>query len=254
MENIVIPFNYNNTNCKLELAFVEGTPKNDPFLFGNEQAISLQNFFIATTETTQALWEFIMGDDRNRSQYKNDQNPVEHVSWYDVQDFLTLLNKKFGDYGQFRLPTETEWEYAARGGQGWKDGFHFAGSNDMEESGWYEGNAGPYRDMATISRLKNKDKLTVAHAVAQKKPNQLGLYDMNGNLWEWCQDWFVRDAGLLPKDGSAYNIQTDNKVLRGGCHHNFAIHCTNTKRYEIDAQSFDGCIGFRVVFDAPGKD
>jgi formylglycine-generating enzyme required for sulfatase activity len=67
-------------------------------------------------------------------------------------------------------------------------------------------------------------------------------------VWEWCQDWFIRDTKLIPKDGSPYDVPTQAKVLRGGCHHNGAVHCTNTKRYEIGPQFFDGCIGFRVAF------
>ena len=243
MENLVIPYNGNT----LEMTFVAETPASEPFMFGDEQAIQIPDFYIAKTQTTQALWKYIMGDEENRSQYQHDDHPVEHVSWYEARDFITKLNQRFGDRGTFRLPTETEWEYAARGGQHWRDGFHFAGSDDMSVSGWYEGNAGPYTDLAMISRLKNQAKLTQPHPVAQKKPNQLGLYDMNGNLWEWCQDWFVRDTSLIPKDGTAYQMPGEAKVLRGGCHHNGAIHCTNTKRYEIGPKFFDGCIGFRVA-------
>jgi sulfatase modifying factor 1 len=222
----------------LELAFVAGTG-HEPFLFGDEQPVLLPDFYIATTQTTQALWEAVMGE--NPSLYPGDDLPVEQVSWYQVQDFIGKISR------DFRLPTEAEWEYAARGGKHWRDGFRFAGSNDMMVSGWFEGNAGPYTDLAAISKLKNQAKLTKTHPVAQKKPNQLGLYDMNGNLWEWCQDWFVRDTHLIPKDGSAYGIPGEAKVLRGGCHHNGAIHCTNTMRYEIGPQFFDGCIGFRVA-------
>lgn len=245
MENLVISFNGHS----LEMVFVAGTPANEPFLFGYAQRVQIADYYIAKFQTTQALWNFVMDEDGTRFMYKGEQQPAEHVSWDDCQVFMEKINKKYNR--SFRLPTETEWEYAARGGRDWRDGFHFAGSNDMDESGWYEGNAGPYTDPAMISRLKNQAKLTVAHPVGQKKPNQLGLYDMNGNLWEWCQDWFVRDTNEIPKDGSAYQVPTSNKVLRGGCHHNGAIHCTNTKRYEIPPDSFDGCIGFRIVFQ-PG--
>jgi formylglycine-generating enzyme required for sulfatase activity len=74
---------------------------------------------------------------------------------------------------------------------------------------------------------------------------------MNGNLWEWCQDWFIRDTNQIPKDGSAYAVPTGSKVLRGGCHHNGAIHCTNTMRYAIPPDSFDACIGFRLALTLP---
>lgn len=253
MDNLNYSFNHKGKAYIFELVFVTGTQKNAPFLFGlpgEEQAVSIPGFFIAKFQTTQALWEYIMGDEQNHSQYKDENNPVEHVSWNAISQpggFLEKLNEHFGGKGSFRLPTETEWEYAARGGQHWQDGFRFAGTNNMDEAGWYEGNSGPYHDLAMISQLKNGDKLTRAHAVGQKKANQLGLYDMNGNLWEWCQDWFVRDTRQIPKDSSAYAIATGDKVLRGGCHHNGAVHCTNTKRYEIGPEFFDGCIGFRVA-------
>ncbi len=233
---------------RLEIIYVAGTPANDPFLFGNVQAIHLPDFYIAQKQTTQALWNAIMGAEDNRSQYAGETHPVEHVSWFQVQDFIEKLNQQFGNKGKFRLPTETEWEYAARGGPHWRDGFHFAGTNDMGESGWYELNAGPYTDPVLISQLKNQAKLTTTHPAGVKKPNQLGLCDMNGNVWEWCQDWFVRDTTLIPNDGSACLIESDAKVLRGGCHHNGAVHCTNTMRYEIGPQFFDGCIGFRIAF------
>ncbi|MFC0515153.1 formylglycine-generating enzyme family protein [Mucilaginibacter angelicae] len=239
MENLVI---FSGEQV-LELAFVARTPVGHPFLFGDEQAVGIPDFYIAATQVTQALWQFIMDD--NPSLYRGNALPVEQVSWYQAQVFIEKLNQKSGR--DFRLPTETEWEYAARGGEHWKDGFRFAGSNDMAESGWYEANAGPYTDLAMIRQLKNQAKLTQTHPVGRKKPNQLGLYDMNGNLWEWCQDWFVRDTSLIPKDGSAYNVPGEAKVLRGGCHHNWAEHCTNTKRYEIGPQFLDGCIGFRLA-------
>jgi len=250
MKNLIFPFEFNNTGYELELVHVSGTIVHDPFIFGSqgeEQEITIPDFYIAKFECTQALWDFIMKEDSCRFLYKGDEQPAEHVSWDDCQFFIEKISEKFKV--SFRLPTETEWEYAARGGRDWRDGYHFAGSNNMDESGWFEGNAGPYTDLQQIRQLKNRDKLTIAHPVGQKKPNQLGLYDMNGNLWEWCQDWFVRATDQIPKNGNAYEISTGSKVLRGGCHHNGAVHCTNTMRYEIPPDSFDGCIGFRLACD-----
>lgn len=132
MKDLIIPIG----NQQITLAFVAGTPAGEPFLLGDERAIYIPDFYIAKTPVTQAQWLTIMGN--NPSQYHKEENPVEHVSWYDAQAFIERLNRSF------RLPTETEWEYAARGGRKWRDGFRFAGTNNMAESGWYEGNAGPY--------------------------------------------------------------------------------------------------------------
>lgn len=249
MQNLTIPYTYQGAKHQLELVFVAGTLVNDPFQFGNEHAVDITDFYLATTQTTQTLWKMILGEQAGRSQYPNGENPVEYVSWYECQDFIERLNEWYGGGGIFRLPTETEWEYAACGGRHWREGFQFAGTNNMDEAGWYEGNAGPYSDPAEISLMKNSEKLTKPHPVGSKKANQLGIYDMNGNLWEWCHDWFTSDTCLVPKDGSAYCEVTNDKVLRGGCHHNSAIHCTNTKRYAIGPQSFDGCIGFRLALN-----
>lgn len=112
---------------------------------------------------------------------------------------------------------------------------------------WYENNAGPITDTATLHQLKNTAKGTTTQDVAKKTPNQLGIFDMSGNVWEWCQDYYQADAHNIPPDGSPCNIESDTRVLRGGCHHNWAIHCTVYKRYEIGPDAADGCIGFRMV-------
>ena len=240
-------FTYQDAEHHLALAFVEGTLPGEAFVFGQpqeEQAIFINDFFISKHLVTQALWKHIMGDERNRSANPGNDNPVEHVSWHDVagkNGFIEKLNKSNlreqvtaqlpgGIAARFRLPTETGWEYAARGGRHWRDNYLFGGSNNPDEVAWY---------------LENSENHT--WPVGLKKPNQLGLYDMNGNLWEWCQDWFIRDTAMIPKNGGPYRQPTRDKVLRGGCHHNMPIHCTNTKRYEIPPDSFDGCIGFRLA-------
>ena len=105
--------------------------------------------------------------------------------------------------------------------------------NDIEAVAWYKDNS-----------------CDLMHDVGLKAPNQLGIYDMSGNAWEWCQDSFTRDTNQIPTDGTAFIGDSDERILRGGCYHNWAIHCTVSKRYEIDAASSDGCIGFRLVLSA----
>ena len=152
-----------------------------------------RDYYMGETEVTQALWEAVMGT--NPSYYKGNNRPVEQVSWYDCQDFLKKLNRLTGQ--NFRLPTEAEWEYAARGGKKSK-GYTYSGSNDIDEVAVYNKNGGHY-------------------AVKSKKPNELGLYDMSGNVWEWCQDWYY--GGYYSKSPSSDPTGANSgssRVLRGG--------------------------------------
>jgi formylglycine-generating enzyme required for sulfatase activity len=172
--------------------------------------------------------------------------PLENVSWDDITQaggFLDRINASevrrqicaqlsAADL-VFRLPSEAEWEYAARGGPHWRDGFRFSGSNDIDKVAWYDRRHGDH-----------------TQEVARKAPNQLGIYDMSGNVWEWCYDTYTDDVGRIPADGSAYVGEGNERVLRGGCFHNWAIHCTVSKRYQIDRDSHDGCIGFRLALCA----
>ena len=131
--------------------------------------VTLTNdYYIGKYEVTQTLWQAVMGN--NPSEFKGDNLPVEKVSWKDCQDFISKLNRITGK--TFRLPTEAEWEYAARGGNKSR-GYQYSGSNNLSDVAWYMDNSG--------------DK---THAVGTKQPNELGIYDMSGNVWEWCQDWY----------------------------------------------------------------
>jgi formylglycine-generating enzyme required for sulfatase activity len=205
--------------------------------------IDLRAFFIGTVPVTRALWMHVMGADPNPSVNEGPDLPLVNASWNDLTcsgGFLDRINDgpipaAFSDelgYGaEFRLPSETEWEYAARGGPHWKDGFRFSGSDDIDRVAWYDRKHGDH-----------------TQAVQLKAPNQLGIYDLSGNVWEWCQDVFTPNVNEIPKDGSAFVGTGDERVLRGGCFHNWAVHCTVSKRYEISRAFHDGCVGFRLVF------
>lgn len=151
-----------------------GSPDDDPDAGGiysdetPQHKVSLDSYFIGETEVTQKLWKTVMGS--NPSIFQGDNLPVEEISWDDSQVFIKKLNALTGK--NFRLPTEAEWEYAARGGQK-SNGYKYAGSNDVDEVAW---------------NCNNSNNRT--HTVGTKGPNELGLYDMSGNVWEWCQDWY----------------------------------------------------------------
>lgn len=233
------------------MVFVKGTG-DTTYLFGASEKtdIHTNDFLISKFQVTQQLWEYIMGN--NPSHFGGQDRPVENVSFNDITQengFLNRLNLSFGDKYKliFRLPSEAEWEYAARGGTHWTDGFQFSGSHDINDVAWYEQNSGKYTDPEIITKLKNHEKGTETHNVGQKLPNQLSIFDMCGNVWEWCQDYFQRDIYKIPKDGTPYSKESSDRVLRGGCHHNGAIHCTVSKRYEIFPEAKDECIGFRIA-------
>ena len=147
--------------------------------------VTLSSYSIGATEVTQELWQAVMGSNPSNFQASTNSNygtnlqrPVEQVSWDDCQAFIKKLNQLTGK--NFRLPTEAEWEYAARGGNKSK-GYKYAGSNTLADVAWYWDN------------LPSQDEGTEGYGtqtVGTKAPNELGLYDMSGNVWEWCQDWY----------------------------------------------------------------
>jgi formylglycine-generating enzyme len=261
-----------NGSHEIVFAWVPGT-SGIPYSFGHgaparRKDIHLASFYIGTTPVTQALWELVMGD--NPAVHRDPRCPVENISWELITEpggFLDRINASellasvtSNDPNlRFRLPTETEWEYAARGGTQWRDDFAFSGSNDPDAVAWY----GPRWNRADQTlvrvlgwpagwRLTNRlRKLlpshTRTHPVATKAPNQLSLYDMSGNVWEWCQDTCTDDLEALPSDGRPYDGPGTERRLRGGCHHNWDLHCRVWWRYGIQQDSHDGCIGLRLV-------
>lgn len=187
--------------------------------------VTVGNFYIAETEVTQELWTAVMGS--NPSGYTDDaQLPVESVTWFDCLDFIEKLNELTG--ATFRLPTEAEWEYAARGGL-YSKGFLYSGSDTLANVGWYKDNA--------------KER---PQKVKQLAPNELGLYDMSGNIWEWCNDW-LGDYTAEEVDNPQGAQEGRLRVMRGGCWLVDAVLCRSADRCS-GAPRGGGCIaGLRLA-------
>ena len=188
--------------------------------------VTLSDYYIGETEVTQELWKAVMGS--NPSYFSGTNLPVEQVSWDDCQTFITKLNQLTGK--NFRLPTEAEWEYAARGGQKSR-GYKYAGSNTLSDVAWYTDNSG-----------------SKTHPVKQKQANELGLYDMTGNVYEWCQDWYgygsySSNAQTNPTGPSSGS----NRVYRGGSWNINASGCRVAYRGRSSPGDRDYYLGFRVV-------
>ena len=192
--------------------------------------VTLTNdYLMGKYPVTRVQWRAVMGN--NPSEFKNCDNcPVESVSWNDIQEFLVKLNQQTGTKGTgkcYRLPTEAEWEYAARGGVKSR-GYKYAGSNDIDEVAWYDDNSGGK-----------------THPLGQKASNELGLYDMSGNVDEWCADWYgaySSSSQTNPKGPSSGQY----RVLRGGSWINFARECRVSTRSFSSPGSRGNYNGFRL--------
>lgn len=201
-------------------------------VLGNEnetphQVTITQDYYLGKTEVTQAQWKAVKGN--NPSYYKGDNLPVENVSWNDAMDFCDKLNSmgKAPEGYKFTLPTEAQWEYAARGGEKSR-GFKYSGSNDIGDVAWYEYN----------SRSKT-------HEVATKKPNELRLYDMSGNVWELCLDWYGAYSGdaVDPQGASIGSF----RVYRGGGWDFSDSFCRSTSRICSLPSIRNTFLGFRLA-------
>jgi formylglycine-generating enzyme required for sulfatase activity len=190
--------------------------------------VCVDDFYIGKYEVTQKQWESIIGS--NPSFFSTcDFAPVENISLNIIKDFIKELNHRTGR--KFRLPTEAEWEYASRGGNLSK-GYKYSGSDSIDEVAWYD---------------KNSERKT--HPIGLKKPNELGIYDMSGNVWEYCADGFVHNYyNISPRNNPrAFNKDFDFAVIRGGSWFYTDSFCRNTCRHKNNRINSDMTIGFRLA-------
>ncbi len=208
--------------------------------------VTLSSFAIGETEVTQALWQAVMGYNPSRFWTNNHwhilynmKRPVEEVSWNDCQLFIAKLNEMTGK--QFRMPTEAEWEYAARGGS-LSQSRKYSGSNTIDDVAWY------YNNSYSVGS-SNTDYGT--HAVATKSPNELGLFNMSGNVSEWCLDWYDNYSGM-PQTDPVGPSSGSCRVIRGGGWTDNAIACRVSNRINDYSSSMSNSIGLRLALDVKG--
>ncbi|MBR5610422.1 MAG: formylglycine-generating enzyme family protein [Bacteroidales bacterium] len=191
-----------------------------------KHTVTVDDYYIGQFEVTQELYKFVMG--YNPSHFVGDSLPVDNISWVDAKTFIHELNKMTGK--QYRLPTEAEWEFAARGGR-WSQDLNYSGSDDLNAVGWCDGNSGRR-----------------THAVGTKAPNELDIYDMCGNVYEWCQDRYA-----IYKADPQTNPQGPDfgkaRVMRGGSWRSEARNCRNTYRSSEDYEARILNCGLRLAMD-----
>lgn len=239
--NVIVPITINDITYG-NMIFVKGGTfsmgSNDSDASDDEKpvhSITLSDYYIGETEVTQGLWKVVMGN--NPSCFKNGDNyPVDSVSWNDCQNFIKKLNKLTGK--TFRLPTEAEWEYAAKGGENSK-GYQYSGSNNLSEVAWY----------GCWSNDKNRTITEeTTKPVKMKKPNELGLYDMSGNVYEWCSDryksgYYANSPSSNPH-GALLGISC---VLRGGAWFYPTRQCRVSNRGYNNPYERSNHLGLRLV-------
>ena len=189
--------------------------------------VTLSSYYIGQTEVTQALWVAVMGS--NPSYVQGDpQRPVEQVTWEDCQTFIYKLSYLTGR--RFRLPTEAEWEFAARGGKK-SHSYRYAGSNTIGNVAWY------------------MDNTFITGLVATLSPNELGLYDMSGNVYEWCQDWYgsYSSAAQTNPTGPTSGTYPASRVIRGGSFMHEAVECRVSNRSGLTPDTSIAFVGLRLA-------
>ena len=218
--------------------FMMGARDGDPYVRPWESPVhevTLSDYYIAEMEVTQALWRAVMGTSNNPSWftstngYTNDyQRPVESMTYSQITSFITKINQKTGK--TFRLPTEAEWEYAARGGR-WSKGYLYVGSDNVDEVAWHKGNGND-----------------TTHPVGQTLANELGIYDMAGNVDEWISDWYglYTEAAQVNPTGPSSNSSSE-RVLRGGSWDQAFRMCRPTQRHQGNVAYKSAHTGLRLV-------
>jgi len=232
-------------DVKLELVwcppgtFTMGSPANEDGREDDEtrhKVTLTKGFWLGKYEVMQEEYEKLMG--KNPSKFKGARNPVEEVSWNDAVAFCKKMTEqeraggRLPDGYEYRLPTEAEWEYAARGGPK-SQGFTYSGSNSVGDVAWYD---------------ENSDRKT--HAVGQRKPNEFGIHDMSGNVYEWCRDW----SGSYPSGTAADPTGAGTgsfRVYRGGSWFSYARFCRSANRGGSAPTISNSYLGFRVALAAP---
>lgn len=212
----------------------------DAYVGEKPQRIGVQiaSFYLAPFTVTQALWKAVQGESNNPSNFKGDQHPVEMVSWNEAQAFIKALNdqtkanRAHFNLGEYRLPTEAEWEYAARDGAISTRSYLYVGSDKLKIVGWYS---------------DNSDDET--HEVGLLMPNRLGLYDMSGNVWEWVEDHWHDDYEGAPMDGRAWltSDESASRVVRGGSYVYASRDCRIASRTSFEPDDRFDIIGFRLA-------
>ena len=232
--------NYKVIDELFKMVFVEG----GTFMMGkgkDAHQVTLSDYYMSECELTQAQWEAVMGEIPQNGFYRiekyGDNYPMSGISLLECQEFVDKLNAMTGLH--FRIPTEAEWEYAARGGKKSK-GYTYAGSNDINEVAIYDG---------TVRRDENGAVIYAPEPVMTRKPNELGIYDMSGNLCEWVNDWngaFNLYPQLNPTGTAAYSDKSNPCIIRGGCWTYAATDCQSTSRKPFPNHGANG-IGLRLV-------
>ena len=239
----------------MEMVYVEGgsfemgaTTEQGNAADNNEypvRTIKVDSYYIGKYEVTQAQWEAVMGtsleEQRALSTYdygivgEGTDYPMYYVNWYEAQEFCDRLSEATGK--RYVLPTEAQWEYAARGGNKSK-GYKYSGSNDVEEVAWYEGNS---------YSLGESHPDYGAHRVGTKKANELGIYDMSGNLWEWCSDWYASRYDEKDTDNPQGPVSGSDRVERGGSWTYYDRGCRVSVRGHAKSSYRGYRVGFRVA-------